>query len=213
MMAIAAGAAIIVVVALIVVGGVFRKSDSTNTAATAAGAQLSGRSIGPDTAPVTVVAWEDFQCPYCKQANQTIVAPLIRDYVNQGLVQFRYKQFAFIGQESVWAAEASECADEQGKFWDYHDILFDNQPVENTGGYSKKRLEQFATKLGLDAQSFNTCLDTDRYKKLIEDELKQGKQDMQITSTPTFFVDGERVTNNDYSVVKAMIDKALKGLQ
>jgi protein-disulfide isomerase len=107
-------------------------------------------------------------------------------------VRFEFKDFAFIGQESIRAAEAASCALEQDSFWQYHDILFLNQKGENAGAFSDDHLRNFAVALGLNEDDFNTCLDSDRYSS----EINAGMTDassLGVKSTPTFRINGELV--------------------
>ena len=102
-----------------------------------------------------------------------------------------YIHFTFLGPESQWAAEASECAGEQGEaaFWAYHDILFDNQSGENQGAFNKDNLKGFAADLGLDTESFNQCLDSGKYTSVVETDT-QTAQSIGVRSTPSFLVNG-----------------------
>jgi protein-disulfide isomerase len=96
---------------------------------------------------------------------------------------------AFIGPESEWAAEATECANEQGKFWEYHDKLFDNQGGENVGAFSKANLKRFAGEMKLDTAAFNVCLDSDKYLAKVRADTAQSSS-MGVSSTPTLFING-----------------------
>ena len=97
-----------------------------------------------------------------------------------------------MGPESLWAAEASECAAEQDAFWEYHDFLYENQNGENRGAFSKDNLKQFAEQLGLDTDQFNQCLDTGKYTEVVEQENEVARQ-LGVQSTPTFVVNGTPV--------------------
>ncbi len=94
---------------------------------------------------------------------------------------------AFLGDESQWAAEASECADEQGKFWEYHDKLFASQSGENQGAFAKDKLKKFAADLNLDTTKFNACLDSGKFTQVIKDETQMAGS-LGVQSTPTFLV-------------------------
>jgi protein-disulfide isomerase len=107
-------------------------------------------------------------------------------------VRFAYVHFAFLGAESLWAAEASECAAEQDAFWEYHDFLYENQNGENRGAFSKENLKQFADQLGLDTDKFNQCLDSGKYTEVVEQENEVARQ-LGVQSTPTFVVNGAPV--------------------
>ena len=111
-------------------------------------------------------------------------------YVKTGIVRFGYQHFAFLGPESRTAAIASECADEQGKFWDYHDKLFASQGGENQGAFSSDKLKKFAADLKLDTAKFNACLDSGKYASVVDNETAS-LQAMGVQSTPTFLVNGQ----------------------
>lgn len=102
-------------------------------------------------------------------------------------MRFGYQHFAFLGPESQWAAEASECASDQGKFWEYHDKLFASQSGENQGAFNKDKLKQFAVDLKLDAGKFNACLDSGKYTTTIQADTSF-LESLGIQSTPTFLV-------------------------
>jgi protein-disulfide isomerase len=97
---------------------------------------------------------------------------------------------AFLGPESKWAAEASECADEQGKFWEYSDLLFTNQSGENQGAFNKDKLKKFATDLKLDTAKFNACVDSGKYSSVVENDTAF-IQSLGVTSTPAFLINGQ----------------------
>jgi protein-disulfide isomerase len=104
-------------------------------------------------------------------------------------VRLGYQHYAFLGPESTWAAEASECADEQGAFWAYHDKLFTSQNGENRGAFSKDRLKQFAADLNLNASAFNACLEAGKYAALVQSETTS-LGSLGVQSTPTFLING-----------------------
>jgi len=99
---------------------------------------------------------------------------------------------AFLGDESVLAASASECADEQGRFWDYHDVLFSHTAGRNQGVFTRPKLEQYAADLGLDSTAFNACVDSGRYDDWVRVQTETGRQ-KGINATPTVFVNGSRI--------------------
>lgn len=100
--------------------------------------------------------------------------------------------FAFLGAESQWAAEASECAGEQGKFWEYHDYLFTHQKGENKGAFSKDNLKGFATELKVDAARFNACVDSSKFEAVVKAETLSAES-IGVQSTPVFLVGGRPV--------------------
>ena len=111
------------------------------------------------------------------------------NYVNSGKVRFGYWNFAFLGEESLWAAEAAECAADQDKYWEYHDKLFTSQAGENQGAFAKENLKQFAAELGLDSGAFNECLDSGKHTELVQSDTSLAQQ-IGVQSTPSFLVNG-----------------------
>jgi protein-disulfide isomerase len=172
------------------------------------GLTMDGLVLGKAEAPVTVVEWGDYQCPHCGTFNQDIAPQLIADYVATGKVRFEYRNLAFLGDESIQAAEAAMCANDQGSFWRYHDTLFANQHGENQGAFANDRLKDMAKQLSLDTDQFNTCLDEGTH----EDEVKATRQEASaagITSTPTIVVNGVMVPFRSYDDLKAAIEASL----
>lgn len=135
---------------------------------------------------------------------------MITDYVQTGKASFEYRDFAFGGQESLDAAAASDCALDQGKFWQYHDTLFLNQHGENQGAFSRARLKQIAKDIGLDTAKFNQCLDSGQHTKDVSDSTAAATA-AGIPGTPAFTVNGKRVSYNGYDSLKSAIDAALAG--
>ena len=103
-----------------------------------------------------------------------------------------YWHFALLGEESAWAAEASECAGDQEKFWEYHDLLFDKQAGENQGAFNKENLKAFAAEMGLDTTAFNECLDTGKYTEIVQQDTATAQQ-IGVQSTPSFVVNGQPI--------------------
>ena len=165
--------------------------------------------LGNKDAKITVIEFADFQCPFCKRLFSDVEPGLKKDYIDTGKVKFYYRHYAFLGQESTWSAEAAECANEQGKFWEYHDYLFNNQGSENSGAFSKANLEKFAQTLGLDSTQFNSCLESDKYAKNVQDDLSAG-QKAGVNGTPATFVNGLLISGaQPYSAFKSQIDQEL----
>ncbi len=97
--------------------------------------------LGNPNAPVTIIEYADFQCPFCKEAFTTVEPNIIKDYVNTGKAKFAFKNYAFLGPESIVAAEGAYCANDQGKFWAYHNFLYQHQGAESSGQFTKTNLE------------------------------------------------------------------------
>jgi protein-disulfide isomerase len=176
--------------------------------------QVDGRQIGDPNAPVLVELFEDFQCPGCREFTASLEPQLIDAYVQSGEARIVFRFYAFIGPESVQAANASLCADEQGRFWDYHDMLFANQQGENQGAFTDRRLEAFAEALGLDMPAFRSCFGDSRYEQEIAQD-RQAGGDLGVTSTPSIVVAGQLVTSANpgfipsFQEIAAAIDAAL----
>ncbi len=121
-----------------------------------------------------------------------------------------YRHFAFIGPESLKAAEASECAGDQGQFFEYHDKLFESWNGENQGAYADDNLKRFAAELALDRQQFESCFDSRKYQGRVQDENDVGRR-LGVNATPTFFINGEIVRGapRDYAVLRQLVDIAL----
>jgi protein-disulfide isomerase len=137
---------------------------------------------------------------------------LIDEYVATGKVRFEYHHYIVVdsivgGNESQRAAEASECANEQGEFWNYHKMLFANWNGEGEGAFVDRRLKVFAETLGLDTQKFNQCFDSGRYAGEVRADTRLG-QSLGVTGTPTVFVNGQKVeTSQLFSVIDALLPK------
>jgi protein-disulfide isomerase len=115
---------------------------------------------------------------------------VLQSYIDSGKVNLVYKHSAFLGQESVWAAQAAECAADQGKFWEYHDLLFDKQNGENVGTFTKENLMAYAKELGLDSTQFDPCLQNDVTLQRVISDTQEGRT-AGVTGTPTFFINGK----------------------
>lgn len=207
--AVAAGA--ILAVGMIAASLTGQRSDSSGSNITASAGDTGDarRAKGNPNAPVILTMYSDFQCPYCAQADREAIRQIEKDYVANGKVYLVYKHFAFIGDESVDAAEASECAADQGKFWPYHDKLFASQAGENKGAFAPAKLKRFAQDLGLDMKAFNACFDSHKYRKQIE-AAKKDAESIGVQTTPTFFVNGQMILGaKPYEEFKAVIEDEL----
>jgi protein-disulfide isomerase len=172
-----------------------------------------GTTLGNPDAPLTIVEYTDFQCTFCAQMALEILPQVEEEYVATGKAKLVCKHVALLGEESQWAAEAAECANEQDKFWEYYDILFANQTgTHNAGAFSKLRLKAFAEALGLDTSSFNACLDEGKYiNEVAANNLEARRRN--VNSTPTFFVGQTEIEGaKSYEEFKKAIDDELARL-
>ncbi|MGH7409972.1 MAG: DsbA family protein, partial [Candidatus Methylomirabilis sp.] len=141
-----------------------------------------GPAKGSEGAPITIIEFSDFQCAYCRKFWQETLPRLEAEYVKPGKVRFVYRHLAILGEQSVSAGQAAECAAEQKKFWEYHDKLFASQgPFAFTMG----NLKQYANQLGLDTAAFNQCLDSGKYAQKVDAETGVGKM-LGLRGTPSF---------------------------
>jgi protein-disulfide isomerase len=165
---------------------------------------------GAPNAPVTMIEFGDFQCPFCGRYASDTNPQIEEQYIKTGKVRFGFVNFAFLGSESTWAAEAAECASDQNKYWEYHDKLYNSQAGENQGAFNKDNLKKFAADLGLDTQTFNECLDSGKYTSLIQADT-QASSAFGVQSTPTFLIDGQPVVGaQPFEVFQQTIDPLLK---
>ena len=174
--------------------------------------------LGKADAPVTLIEYGDYQCPFCTRFFSQTESQIISDYVTPGFVKMIFRNYAFLGPESLAAAAAAECANDQSKLWQYHDALYTAKVGdENSGGgeddgfYTRAKFLQLATQVGLDIPTFTSCLDTNKYVALVNKE-KGDADALGVNSTPTFYVNGQQITGaQSYSVFKTAIDGLLKG--
>lgn len=177
-----------------------------------------GTALGNPDAPVRIEVFEDFQCPACKSYSEAVEPEVVANYVESGQVYYIYRHYPFLddrsaSRESDQSANASMCAAEQGRFWDYHDILFANWNGENQGAYADKRLVAFAESLGLDMNQFNACFEQNRYQDEIQADTSAAVQ-YGATGTPSIFVNGVQVTPGRVPAFEQMqeaIEAALAG--
>jgi protein-disulfide isomerase len=202
---IVAAFAVIAVVAVIFIAN---SQNAASPPPTASGIRVSANVMGQSNAPVTIEEWADLQCPACRQFAVGTEPQLRTAYIATGKVRFVFHHLAFIGQESIWAGEAVECAGEQNRFWDLHDRLYAVQGGENSGTFSKANLEKIAGDIGLGA-GFNACLESDRYLQRVTDDTKAG-QAKGVNATPTLFVNGRKLADVSIDGLRAAIDPLIK---
>jgi protein-disulfide isomerase len=160
---------------------------------------------GPADAPVTIIEFSDFQCPYCARFVTQTLPQIKQEY--EGKIRFVFRDFPLsqLHENAEKAAEASECADDQGKFWEYHDKLFNSQSALDVAS-----LKSYASQLGLDTGAFDQCLDSDKYAQEVQKDLQDGDS-YGVTGTPAFFVNGLLVVGaQPFATFKAAIDAALQ---
>jgi len=217
----------IIVAGVIIAGAILLHNGKTPTVPTTAPTQpattagvikpvsASDFIQGNPNSKVVMVEYADYQCPFCGRFYTNTIQPIEKDYVATGKITFVYRDFAFLGAESQKSAEAASCANDQGKYWEYHDYLFTHQNGENQGNFADKNLESFAKTLGLNTDQFNTCLSSGKYTQAVKDSTAEGTS-IGVNGTPHSFilVDGKVVSDINgalpLSEVTAKLDAALK---
>jgi protein-disulfide isomerase len=180
-------------------------------------------SLGPDNAKVTVIEFADFQCPFCaiasglpswlsqyasQYADVINSAGKLEELAKQGEIRLIYVPFSFLGEESINAAEAGLCANEQNKFWEMHDAIFTaHDGKENNGKYTVAKLEIIAQSIsGLNQAEFKTCLESDKYSSQMS-SISQATGSAGISGTPAFLVNGKQVSAS-WTELQAAINAA-----
>jgi protein-disulfide isomerase len=160
-------------------------------------------SIGPADAPVTVIEFSDYQCPYCQKWYEQVYKQMMAAYPGQ--IRFVYRDFPLpMHAEAEPAAEAAECAGEQSAYWQFHDALFSGRYDLGRAAY-----DQIAAELGLDTAAFSECLDSHRYQSEIEADSSDATN-VGISSTPSFVINGRILVGAlPFSDFKAVIDEEL----
>ena len=143
--------------------------------------------LGDPNAPITLIEFGDYQCHFCNVYYHNTQHKIINEYVMTGKVNVIFKDFTIIGPDSIGAANAAHCANEQEKFWEYHDHLYNNWSGENNGWASNKNLVNFANELKLNVQLFSECMNSNRYNEMIGQSNLDG-QALGLTGTPAFYV-------------------------
>jgi protein-disulfide isomerase len=168
-------------------GKIPSQNDTTQKAAMNLLIDNTSPILGSDNAPITMIEFGDYQCFYCNQFYHTTEPDIVKNYINTGKVRMVFKDFVIIGQDSVNAAHAVHCAQEQGKFWEYHDALYNNWNGENTGWASSANLRAFAKDVELNATQFGQCMTQSRYISTVQGSLSDAKN-LGLTGTPDFFI-------------------------
>lgn len=167
---------------------------------------------GNKNAKVKIIEFADLRCPYCREFFQDTESQIIKNYVDTGKAVFYFRHYDFLGPASTVAANAAECANDQGKFWAMHDYLYKNQPDESdTSMYNTTDLTNIAGQLGMDTTKFSTCLSANADNNKVTQDFNDG-QAAGVSGTPTFFINGTMLVGaQPYSAFQTAIDQALAG--
>ena len=151
--------------------------------------------LGNSDAPITIVEWGDYQCTYCYKFHQSTLEIINEQFIKTGKVKVIFIDFPLNGFDSKLASEASYCAQDQGKYWEYHDELYKNWAGERTGWITRESLSKFAESINLSSTQFNKCLDDRKYEEKVNSMYEFGNQ-IGIDATPSFLV------FNDEKIIK-----------
>jgi protein-disulfide isomerase len=162
-------------------------------------------STGPEDAPITIIEFSDYQCPFCTRWHEQVYKPLLNEYPGKIKLVYRHLPLTSLHPEAFPAAEAAMCADEQDAFWQFHEKLFSSDAL-GSDVYS-----QYAQELGLDMTTFQTCITDRKFQDAVQADLDFAV-DLGVRSTPTFFINGLAVVGaQPLDVFKQVIDKELAG--
>lgn len=215
------GIAIVIAIVLAAVLILVNRDDSDDTEAVAWNDIPShDRFLGSDEAPVDLVVYSDFQCPYCKQFDDQDLPRVIDTFVTEGKVRVEWRPMPIISHapldsaenESVQAAEAAMCAADQDRFWPYSEALFAAQGAENSGVFSDEMLKRTAADLKLDTAAFDDCLDSGEKQDAVL-KMRQEGVDSGVKGTPTFLINDQLVsyTLQGFDKLKEQLQDALDG--
>ena len=175
---------------------VYPESENNSKALTASKLIQNGSPIlGDSAAPITVLEWGDYQCTFCYKFHQNTLDTINEDFIKTGKVKLVFKDFPLNGPDSLLAAEAAYCAQDQKKYWQYHNELYKNWGGERTGWITREALDKFAMSVDLELELFNTCLDEHKYQNQVITLHEFGKE-IGIDATPSFLV------FNDEKIIK-----------
>ena len=186
-------------------------SRTHGTVSTAMGSPI----LGDPSAPITIIEFGDYQCHQCYNWFHNTKPAIFENYISTGKASLVIVDLAFLGRDSPKAAQASYCAEDQGKYWEYHDLLYKSQESRIDNGWvNSERLKAFAFSLGLDMELFEICLDSNKYQKRVQYNMEQAKNH-GATGTPTFIIVGpenqqeKMVGAQPYGVFQQVMDSMI----
>ncbi len=203
------GAAAVAAAVILVFGGRGGSKGPGAAQAAPGAAQAARHVLGLSSAPVVLAEYGDFQCTSCGAFFRSVEPQIKAAYIDTGRIRFEWHDFAWIGQESLDAANAARCAGDQGKFWELHDLLYGSQSGENQGAFAKARLKAMGVQLGLEPVVYNACVDGNTHAAAVQADLSD-VQNKGFNSTPTFLLAGQRIVGaQPFAIFKSAIDGAL----
>lgn len=176
------------------------------------------KPLGASTAKLTVIEYADYQCPFCSKFQAQEMPLLKQDFIDTGKIRFEFRNAPLLGQESLTTAAAAYCANDQGKYWDYHAKLYaitaaknasEGRPQIDKGLFSPDNLKHYASEIGLNDTSFATCLDSGKYTARVSAEVDAAAS-AGVQGTPMFIIGNQRFSGlQPYSVIKSVVESQL----
>lgn len=169
-------------------------------------------ALGAEDAPVVLINYSEYQCPYCGKFARDTKPTLVKEYVDKGLLRIEWRDFPYLGPESTTAAHAGRAAAEQGRFWEFHDAIFADQQPPNSGKLTEDFLAAIAEQIGLDVATFREDLTDPKVQAPVEEDFTEG-QSIGVTGTPAFLINGNPVigaqpTETFTQIIDAEVAKA-----
>ena len=171
--------------------------------------------MGSESAGITLVEFGDYQCEMCKHWFDNTRQQIVENYIDTGKINMIFLDVPFLGNDSAFASMASYCAQDQGRYWDYHVMLYQHQEGIDSGWASNERLKSFAFTLGLNMDEFSDCVDTNKYHHSVKSNFYKNSAMIESLSTPTFLIiDASGETKSirgaqPYSVFEKVIESML----
>jgi protein-disulfide isomerase len=203
--------AVIGAVVLVLIGVILLQVQSVNKPIQVSGVIAEGTGWGPADAPVKIVEYSDFGCTYCRQFALNQGRQLRAEYEPTGKVRFEYKSFIIEGPNTRDAANAAYCAADQGRFWDYAEVLFNRSGAGAPQTvFARSALKEYAAQIGLDSARFGRCVDSGQFIPDVQNQHNEGAR-LGVQATPSFFINGRKIEGAaPYSEFKAVIDAELR---
>jgi len=214
--------AIIGVIVIAIIGGIVASFSSSSEPENFTDERLRGTIstsmgspiLGDPLAPITIVEFGDYQCHGCYNWFLNTKPAIVKEYIETGKANLIFVDFAFLGHDSPKAAQATYCADDQGSYWDFHNLLYSSHESQIDNGWANsERLKALAFSLGLDMELFESCLDSEKYSKRIQFNNQQAR-DHSVRATPGFFIVGpdeqQQITGaQPFSVFKQIMESMI----
>jgi len=212
------GIAAVVIIAIIASASVSQTGNETlnldmgqthGTVSTAMGSPI----LGSDLAPITIIEFGDYQCEQCYKWYHNTKDSIVQNYIETGKANLIFVDLAILGRDSPKAAAATYCAEEQGKYWEYHDLLYNFQEGVDSGWANSERLKAFAFSLELDKELFDSCVDSGKFAKRVQFNTNEAKK-QGATGTPTFIIvnsEGQQkiAGAQPYSIFQKVLDSMI----